>query len=254
MKQSIILWTAAVVITFVAGFLQSRLSREYPVSGSFGIEGKETGYKLDRVYYGKDDYIFFLRTESDSLDGSVYWKAEGSSSWNSSELTEKGGIISGSIPSRVPGSNVSYYIKIDRKGKEYIIPAKGEPITMTFYGKVPGSINFYYWATLLGALLLAIRTGLEYFRFPGNLKKIEIFTLIAFISNVFVFNPVRMTYKLGSVGKSVVSIPEMFPLPSILLLATWIIATALIFNTKNFRIWSPAAALATILIFELGGF
>jgi hypothetical protein len=255
MKQSIILWTAAVVITFVAGFLQSRLSSEYPVSGSFGIEGKETGYKLDRVYYGNDDYKFFLRTESDSsLTGKVYWKTEGSSSWNSSTLNKKGEIISGSIPRSGPGTKVSYYVELNYKGKDYFIPGKNESVTMTFYGKVPGSISFFYWATLLGAVLLAVRTGLEYFRYPGNLKKIEVFTLIAVISNVFVFNSVRMTYKLGSVGKSVVSISDMFPVSSVLLLAVWIIATALIFNTKNFRIWAPAAALVTLLIFELGGF
>jgi len=254
MKQSIILWTAAVVITFVAGFLQSRLSGGYPVSGSFGIEGKETGYKLDRVYYGNDDYSFFLRTESDSLTGDVYWKTEGSSSWNSSALAKKGEIISGSIPHQKPGSKIIYYLKLDHNGKEYIIPGKDESVTMTSYGKVPGTINFYYWATLLGAVLLAVRTGLEYFRFPGNLKKIEIFTLIAVISNVFVFNPVRMTYKLGSVGKSVISLSEMFPISSIVLLAVWIIATALIFNTKNFRIWAPAAAILTLLIFEAGNF
>ncbi len=249
------MWTAAVVIAFVAGFLQSRLSSEYPVSGSFGIEGKETGYKLDRVYYGNDDYKFFLRTESDSsLTARLYWRTEGSSSWNSSELSKKGGIISGSIPHRKPGSRVSYYVALNYKGKEYVIPGKDESITMTFYGNVPGTISFYYWATLLGAVLLAVRTGLEYFRFPGNLKKIEVFTLIAVISNVFVFNPVRMTYKFGSVGKSVVSLSDMFPVSSILLLATWIIATVLIFNTKNFRIWAPAAAILTILIFETGKF
>ncbi len=248
------MWTAAAVITFVAGFLQSRLSSEYPVSGSFGIGGKETGYKLDRVYYGNDDYNFFLRTESDSLTGTVYWKTEGAGSWKSSDLTKKGEIITGKIPHQEPGTKVTYYIKLNHGGKEYLIPSRNEDVTMTFYGKVPASINFYYWATLLGALLLAIRTGLEYFNFPGKLKKIEVFTLIFVVSNVFVFNTVRMTYKFGSVGKSIVSLSEMFPLSSILLLAVWIIATALIFNTKNFKIWAPAAAVATILIFELGGF
>lgn len=255
MKQSIILWTAAAIITFIAGFLQSRLSSEYPISGSFGIEGKETGYKLDRVYYGNDDYKFFLRTESDSsLNAAVYWKTQGSTLWNKSILNKQGEIITGSIPNQAPGIKVSYYLKLDYKGQEHIIPSKTEHVTMTYFGKVPASINFFYWATLLGALLLAVRTGLEYFRFPGNLKKIEIFALIAVISNVFVFNSVRMTYKLGSVGKSVIHLSDMFPLSSILLLLIWIIATALIFNTRNFRIWAPAAAIVTILLFELGKF
>ncbi len=254
MKQSIILWTAAAIITFVAGFLQSRLSSDYPISGSFGIEGKEIGYKLDKSYYGNDDYKFLLKSEIDSLQGKVYWKSENSREWYSSELKDSAGIITGRIPHGSPLSTAEYYIMVNYKNKSYNIPPNNKPVTLSFYGKIPASINFYYFITLLGAILLAVRTGLEYFKVPGKLKKIEIFTLIFVISNVFVFNPVRITYMLGSVGKTIIPLTAMFPLSSILLLATWILATILIFNTKNFRIWAPAAAIITLIIFETGKF
>lgn len=254
MKQSIILWIAAAVLTFIAGFLQSRLSKEYPVSGSFGIENKEVGFKLDKVSYGNNDYRFLLRSETDSLTGKVYWKPEGTVMWYSSELTNSSGIITGKIPWHKPLTKVKYYIKLNYNNKSYSVPPNDKPVTLTFFGRVPSSINFYYWFTLLGLLLLSFRTGLEYFNYPGKIKKLTVFTLIFTVVNVFAFHPLRTTYKLGAVGKTVIPVTEMFQLSSILLVITWILATALIFNTKNFRIWAPAAAIITLTIFELGYF
>jgi hypothetical protein len=254
MKQSIILWTAAAVITFLAGFLQSRLSNEYPISGSFGIEGKEIGYKLDKVYYGNDDYKFFLKSEIDRLAGSVYWKASGTEEWSKSELIDSGEILSGKIPNYKPLTNIDYYIRVDYNNKSYNIPPDNKPVTITFYSKIPASVNFYYWFTLFGVLLLAVRTGLEYFHIPDKIKKLNVFTLIFVFVNVFAFHPLRTTYKLGAVGKSVIPVTQMFQFPSILLLLTWILATALIFNSRNFRIWAPAAAAITLFIYELGHF
>lgn len=254
MKQSIILWIAAAVITFIAGFLQSRLSNEYPISGSFGIEGKEIGFKLDKVSYGNSDYKFFLRSEISDIRGMVYWKKGGAEKWKSAELSDSGNILTGSIPYHNPLTQVKYYIKLDYNNKSYSVPPNNNPVTLTFFGKIPDSINFYYWFTLLGLLLLSFRTGLEYFQYPGKIRKLNVFTLIFAVVNVFAFHPLRTTYKLGAVGKTVIPITEMFQFSSVLLLITWILATALIFNTKNFRIWAPAAAIITLFIFELGHF
>lgn len=254
MKQSIILWVAAAVITFIAGFLQSRISGEYPISGSFGIEGKEIGYKLDRVSYGDADYSFFLSSEIKNLDGQVYWKELGNHNWNRSALNDSGEFFSGKIPYQKPAVQVEYYITIKHNGISYSIPQNNNPVTLTFYGKIPSSINFYYRFTLLGLLLLSFRTGLEYFHRPGKIKKLNIFTLIFVVVNVFAFHPLRTTYMLGAVGKSVIPITEMFQLSSVLLVVIWIIATALIFNLKNYRIWAPAAAIVTLLVFEIGKF
>ncbi len=252
MKQSIILWTAAAVITFIAGFLQSRLSGDYPVSGSFGIEGKEIGYKLDKVSYGDKDYPFFLKSEIKNLKGTVNWRQAGTEVWEKSELSDSSEVISGKIPAQKPLTKVEYYAAVHYNGKSYKIPHNNKPVTLTFYGNIPASISFYYWFTLLGLVMLSVRTGLEYFHHPGKIKKLNIFTLIFAVVNVFAFHPLRTTYKLGAVGKTIIPITEMFQLSSILLVATWIVATALIFNIKNNRIWAPAAAVATLLIFELG--
>ncbi len=254
MKQSIILWIAAFVITFLAGFLQSRLSNQYPVSGSFGIDGKEIGYKFDKVYYGSDSYQFLITTEIKKLEGKVYWRSENSDIWNSSDLINNGKILIGKIPGQSPQTKIEYLIKLDFNNKEYSLPSEGQPVLLTYYSAVPTSVSFYYIFTLFLALLLVIRTGLEYFNVPGKMKKLNVFTLILIVVNVFAFHPLKTTYQLGAVGKGAIPIPELFQISSILLLILWIITTALIFNTKKYRIWAPLAATITLIIFEFGNF
>lgn len=251
MKQNLILWIAAAIITFLAGFLHSRLNEYYPVSGSFGINGKEIGYKLDKVYYGNRDYKFMITTEITGLKGEVIWKKQYDKRWNSLSLVDSAGVIRGKIPHQKPLTKIQYLIKLNYKDKVYTILPGNSPVEITFFGKVPASVNFYYLFTLLGGILLAVRTGLEYFHFPGKLRTFDLFTLIFIIVNVFAFHPLKTSYELGMIGKGGISFWEMFPIPSLLLFIIWTATTALIFNTKNYKIWTPPAAILTLLIYEV---
>jgi len=251
MKQNLILWISALVITFLAGFLQNRLSENYPVSGSFGIEGKEVGYKLDRVSYGNNDYKFYITTEINGINGKLNWRELNSDKWYSSDLNDSANIIIGSIPHQQPLIRIEYLIRLMYNNKEYTILPDNKTVTITFLGQVPASINFYFFFTLFGGILLAVRTGLEYFNMPGKLKTLNIFTLIFFTVNAFAFQPLRRTYELGMVGKGAVPIDEIFRLSYVLLFITWVAATVLIFNTKKNRIWALIAAVITLLIFEV---
>ncbi len=252
MKQNLILWIAAAIITFLAGFLHNRINEYYPVSGSFGINGKEIGYKLDKAYYGNDDYKFIITTEITGLTGKVIWKKQYDTEWNSFALVESTGVIIGKIPHQKPFTKIHYLIKLNYKDKVYTILPGNSPIELTFFDKVPASVNFYYLFTLLGGLLLAVRTGLEYFHFPGKLKTLDLFTLIFIIVNVFAFHPLKTSYERGMIGKGSVAFSEMFPIPSLLLFIIWIATTVLVFNTKKYRNWTPPAAILTLLIYEIG--
>ncbi len=239
------------MITFLAGFLQNRLSENYPVSGSFGIEGKEVGYKLDKIYYRNNDYRFYLTTETGGINGKLQWKKVASDKWNSSDLIDSAHILIGVIPHQQPLTRIEYLITLMKNNRQYTILPGSKAVTMTFLGQVPASINFYYIFVLFGGILLAVRTGLEYFKTPGKLKILNIFTLIFFTVNAFAFQPLKKTYELGMVGKGAVPIDEIFQLSSVLLFVTWVVATVLIFNLKKNRIWALIAAIITILIFEV---
>jgi hypothetical protein len=41
MKNEIILWLSSLIIVFIIGYIKNVTDKDYPVTGTFGIEGKK---------------------------------------------------------------------------------------------------------------------------------------------------------------------------------------------------------------------
>lgn len=250
MKQSLILWTGAFIISFLFGFANRLISPEYPVTGSFGINMKKVIYKFEKVYRGNDNYIITVGTEADSLNGSVLWRLkESGSGWNTAPMKFSGNVLTGAIPRQPPSTLVEYRVKIWEDGKIYFLPIDGR-ITLKYLSSVPSSIMGFYFFTLYLALIFSVRTGLEYFNENQKIKKLSLFTIMLWIANVIVFNPVKRSYELSTrIGGTILPITDLFDIRHISLLVIWILGIILIFNLKNYRIWGAIISGATIIAF-----
>ena len=66
MKQSIILWISAILITFLFGYFNSVTNNDFPISGTIGIDGQKVTYKFEKVYgidaNKNNNYEIFIRT------------------------------------------------------------------------------------------------------------------------------------------------------------------------------------------------
>ncbi len=172
MKQILILWFGAALITFLAGFIQSGLSPYYPITSTFGIEGQKVSYKLEKIYRGNDDYQIKILTDIEGLKGILYWKEKNSKSpWNEIKMTSAPKILEASLPHLAPEKESEYFIKVFYKDKEYRIPGN-RIVTIKFLGKVPTTIMNLDIFFILFGLLLSTRTGLEYFNDKPKTKKV----------------------------------------------------------------------------------
>ena len=250
MKQSIILWTSAFVISFLFVFANRFISPEYPVTGSFGIDMKKVTYQLEKVYRGKDDYKIIIKTEIDSLNGSILWRVkESNTGWNIEPMKFFGDMLSGRIPHQLPSTLVEYKIKLLKDRKVYYLPPNGE-ISLKYLNSVPPSIMGFYYLTLYFALFFSVRTGLDYFNENQKIKKLAIFTIMIWIANVMVFNPVKHSYELSTrIGGTILPITDLFDIRHLIFLIIWIIGIILIFNLKNYKIWTAVISGATLLAF-----
>ena len=77
MKQNIILWLGAIVITFLSGYVESVTSPDYPITGTIGIDGKKLSYKLDKTATPEEGLDIILRTDIDSLTGQLEFQVIG---------------------------------------------------------------------------------------------------------------------------------------------------------------------------------
>ena len=80
-KEIIILWLASLVIVFLAVYISNILDEDYPITSTFGIEGKKVSYRFEKVHYGNGDYNVIIRTDVADLAGKLFWKGETDSDW-----------------------------------------------------------------------------------------------------------------------------------------------------------------------------
>jgi len=251
MKQIIILWFGAALITFLAGFIQSGLSPYYPITGTFGIEGKKVSYKLEKIYRGNEDYNIKILTDIEGLKGTLYWREKNSKShWKKINMTSAPKILEVSLPLLKPEKESEYYIKVFYKDKEYRIPGN-RIVTIKFLGKVPSTImNLDIFFILLG-LLLSTRTGLEYFNDKPKTKKLSLIAFFFFFCSAIVITPFRKTYELNAINHSVPTITQLYEIKPLIILAIWTVAVYLIFKSKRSKLYAIIFASITILTFVL---
>ncbi len=249
MKQNIVLWISAAVITFLVVFIQNRTSPNYPISGTIGINGHKVSYFFEKIHRVKSDYNIMMRTDLSDLTGIIKWKELSENHiWYTDTMKYSSGILEGIIPKQNPNVEVVYSVNLSYKGKKYLIPNEFYQ-RLLFIGIVPTSIIIHYYLTLLIGLLVAFRSGLEIFNSRPRLRLYAIFTLISFFSCAMIFAPVKKAYELGVIGKAVPPIRNIFELWLVVLVVVWILTLILISFTPNSRKWILLSSFLTLFIY-----
>jgi len=254
MKQSIILWLGAFVITFLSGYLQSITSPYYPITGTIGVEGNKVSYKFDKVYRSKDEYRVIIRSDRKDLTGKLQWKKKGEGELYETELKLTNEIFFAEIPKQLALTKIEYRVILSYQNKSYFLPKENFWVKLEFLGKVSLMIMFMYNLTLFGALLLSFRTALEFFNENEKIKKLTLFTVSTFFINTFVFGSLKRSYELDAIGKKILPISAMFSIESILIFLVWLTTMILIFNIGKYRIIVLVAGIITLIIFQAGNF
>ncbi len=255
MKQAIILWISAAIITFIAGYTQSTTSPNYPINGTVDLSSGEISYSFDKIFRGKSDYQVLVIGDFTNQTGVLEWKNQSdTSAWNIVQLKSSKNKLSGIIAHHQTLSKVEYRVRLNDNGKILQLP-QSKNATIQFLGNVPPQIMQFYYITLFVGILLGLRSGLEIFRERPRIKMYTIFTLISFFSFTLVFSTVKKGCELGAIGGTkIVQLQELFPSAPVLLFATWIATMILVFNTKKPKVWVVLSSVATIIIFLAGKF
>jgi hypothetical protein len=246
MKQQLILWISSIILTFLIGYTKNVTDANYPVTGTFGIEGQKVSYKLDKVHYGIEPYKLIVLTELNGLKGKCIWKSNGKSMII--PLTKDVINYSAEITSQTPRSKVDYKIILSYKDKVYEIP-KDSNVKLTFYGKIPASVNFLHFILLYGGILFAIRAILEIFNDKKLIKKYSVITTSIFILLTAIINPLRSSYKLGAINNYIPSITEIIEPLLVVLLLIWITGSVMIFYKRFVVVTAVILFLSTLIIY-----
>ena len=247
-KNNIILWIASFVITFLVVYLSKLVDKDYPVTGTFGIEGQKVSYRFEKVHYGNEDFSVVIRTDVDGVSGNLFWKNTSDTIWTSSKLIISDLSLTGKLVSLKPNQTIQYFVELNYKDKMYLLPDNQE-VDLTFYGKIPATLNLMQFLLLYLGLLLAVRTGLEYFNNSEKSKKIGVLVVIVFLTLTALVNPLYLTYKFGYMNSIIPAINNLFPASYLLITLLWIVSLIIMFRYQKLKVTYLASAIITIIIF-----
>ena len=248
MKNEIILWLSSAVIVFLIGYIKNVTDENYPVTGTFGIEGKKVSYKLDKICFDKTAYKNLIISDIKGVDAQILLLINGLQKNISYREIDRG--LEAEIPISKLGEKIDYKLIINYKDKIFIIPKDGY-INLTFWGNIPSPVRIFNFILMYGGMLLSIRSLLESFTKKVNLKKFVFIICTVYLTLVIIIFPLYNTYKLGAINHFVPPITSLLNPFLIITLCVWIIAAVLIFNKKYIRIVTVVAASATVLFYFL---
>jgi len=246
MKNQIILWLSSFVIVFLIGYVKNVTDKDYPVTGTFGIEGRKVSYKLDKESFTKSYYSNIIISDIDGIEAKLLLKNDNSQNELGYSLTNLG--LECQILKLKPGQSIQYKIIIKHKDQIFEIP-ENDFVTLTFWGNIPFPVKLLYSILLYSGLLMAIRSLLEIFNRNQNLKKILVIGCSIFIILIIIINPLYSTYKLGAMNHFVPSFSQLFDPLLLSILIIWIAGTTFIFNRVFVKTITVAIAVLTVLLF-----
>jgi hypothetical protein len=246
MKNQIILWFSSIIIVFLMGYVKNVTSKDYPITGTFGIEGKKVSYKLDKVSFDKTSYKNIIISDIEGVNGKIFWLKNNVQFENEFKEIDRG--LECEIPKLKPGQQIKYKVILTYLNKQFIIPEK-DFITLTFWGYIPSTILILNFIFLYGGLLMSIRSLLELFNKNINLKKFSVITCVLFIAMVMIISPLKNSYKLGAINHFVPKLTEVIQPVLILILFVWIVGPILIFYKKYAAPVMILITSVTVLLF-----
>jgi hypothetical protein len=248
MKNEIILWLSSIVILFLIGYIKSVTDKDYPIAGTFGIEGKKVSYKLDKVSFDKTSYKNIIISDVEGITGILIWIEGDEQKETSFKTIERG--LECEIPKLKPGQKIKYKVVINYKDLAFEIPEK-DFVTLTFWGNIPSGVNVLTFILLYGGLMMSFRSMLELFNNNKNLKKYAVITCTFFLTLTSIIIPLRNSYKLGAINSYVPPIIDLIEPILLVILLLWIGGTILLFYKKYTKEVTILITVITVVLFFL---
>jgi hypothetical protein len=246
MKQSIVLWTLAILVTVAAAVYQRTTGPSYPVRGTVELNGRSVPYEFERSHPGETDHIVKIRTDDATVSGFVEWKRfKSSDDWTTSAMTFQDGTLSASLPSQPPAGKIEYRVSVRDANGTQNLPA----IVIRFRGDVPLPILLTHVSLMFIGLVLSTRAGLEALSKEPDLKKLISWTIVLFAVGGLLFGPIVQKYAFGAYWTGWPFGKDLTDNKTAVMVLVWVIAAVAAKKPKARARWAVLAAVVTLAVY-----
>lgn len=247
MKPNIFLWIGAVIICVLALYYYSITNEDFPISGTFSIDGKKVTYQLDKSAYG-DKYTTGIRTDDSNLTGSLLWQDNSKVEWVKVPLIRKDKHLIAQLPEKKSGSSINYKIILEKNNKNYFL-LDNRSITLKYFGSISSFVKILYFSILFLLLTVTFRTALDYFNSNDKIKKLSLFTLAMAFLYTFAVTPLYQTFKYDSLKNAQIDFFQLFAVHSLIIFFILTISLIVIFNSRFKKLSALVSGILVLLVF-----
>lgn len=248
MKRNILLWVLALILTLATAIYQRVTGPTYPLTGNYTFLGNEYKYKLLRSHGEKTDCEITAETDKEAKGYLFYKRYKTDDEYTKVPMENKDGKLVGYLPLQPPAGKLQYFIEIYKGDTKIIIPTK-ENVVIRFKGSVPTYILIIHVFFMFGAMLLSVRTGLEFFNNNPKFKLLTLLTLLFLFIGGFILGPIVQKYAFGVFWSGFPFGHDLTDNKTVITFIGWLVAFFMYKRSKNPKFWALGASILLIVVY-----
>lgn len=251
MKQSLILWIAAFLLTAGSAVYQRVTGPSYPVSGTARIGNKEIAYRLDRSHGGESDASVLILVDDPAVTGTLRWKRfKTNDAWTTAPMARGDRSLAAVLPHQPPAGKLEYQVELSAHGESVALPSD-RPVVIRFRGDVPVWILIPHVLAMFAAMLLSTRTGLEAFsRTPSYRKRVSWTLAVLFVGGL-ILGPIMQWYAFGAFWTGWPLGTDLTDNKTAVAFLGWLVAAFAIRRTERPAPWIVGAAVLLLAVYMI---
>ena len=277
MIRNVIFWVLAFIITVFSAYYQRITGPTYPVSGQAVFQGKTYDYKFLRSHSVTFNSPVILPTYDTSAKVSIHWREHNSTkeiqrtpmtlyydTVITNELSEdfqkgryfyyaniplKEYFAANYLTNEIPyAAKIDYFLQVESGNEVKSIP-EDNPVVIRYKGDVPFIILILHIIVVFASMLVAMRTGLEFFNKEPQFKKYLLWTIGLLILGGFVLGPIIQKYAFGEYWTGFPFGIDLTDNKVLIAFIGWIVAFVAQYKSKRPGLWVLVAALLMIIVY-----
>ncbi len=251
MRNTVLKWSIAILITVVAAYYQRTTGPTYELRGKFEVEGVTYKYELPRSHGGEGGQIVSLAIPDTSLHASLHYKRyKLNENWVILHMKREDGVLKAELPHQPPAGKLEYFITVSKNGKTLTIPHE-TTVVIRFRGEVPPWVLGPHILFMFISMLFANYAGIEAFFKGSKIRKYTLLTCIFLFIGGMIFGPLVQKLAFGSYWTGVPFGFDLTDNKTLIALIFWLLALWRISKSDhpNARWWVILAAVVMLIVF-----
>ncbi len=250
MKQKILFWVLAFLITAGSAIYQRVTGPTYPLSGTANLSGKTIKYKLERSHVSSAGYVVEIDTNDPEITGELYWRPYlNKGDFTYTKMTGDK-ILKAELPARAKLLKWEYFVKLQKGSEEVTIPGE-RVLVIRFKDDVPVWVLIPHIIAMFGAMLLSTRTAIEAFSKTANLYKLTVWTLVFLFIGGFPLGFAMNGYAFGEMWGGFPFGNDITDNKTLIAFLGWLVAFYMIKKNLMPKLFAVLAAILMLIVYMI---